>query len=112
MQTNTKLRNLKPTDKLYKVNDRDGRYVAVTPAGSISFRDNDAIHGTQEAITFGRYESHQVLDHLLPNGLFWFCRCRLSRIFCPRRINQRIIKCVARFCNPRARRRCSGQPVF
>lgn len=33
-------RNLKPQDKLYKVNDRDGLYVAVTPAGAISFRYN------------------------------------------------------------------------
>jgi len=30
MLTDTKLRNLKPKDKLYKVNDRDGLYVAVT----------------------------------------------------------------------------------
>lgn len=35
MLTDTKLRNLKPKDKLYKVNDRDGLYVAITPAGSI-----------------------------------------------------------------------------
>ena len=40
MLTDTKLRNLKPKDKLYKVNDRDGLYVAVTSAGSISFRYN------------------------------------------------------------------------
>ena len=31
MLTDTKLRNLKPKEKLYKVNDRDGLYVAVTP---------------------------------------------------------------------------------
>jgi len=55
MLTDTKLRNLKPKDKLYKVNDRDGLYVAVTPAGAISFRYNYAIHGRQETITFGRY---------------------------------------------------------
>jgi len=30
MLTDTKLRNLKPRDKLYKENDRDGLYVAVT----------------------------------------------------------------------------------
>lgn len=38
--TDTKLRTLKPKEKLYKVNDRDGLYVAVTAAGSISFRYN------------------------------------------------------------------------
>ena len=55
MLTDTKLRNLKPKDKLYKVNDRDGLYVAVTAAGAISFRYNYSIHGRQETITFGRY---------------------------------------------------------
>jgi hypothetical protein len=37
MLTDTKLRNLKPEENLYKVIDRDGLYVAVTPVGSISF---------------------------------------------------------------------------
>ena len=55
MLTDTKLRNLKPRDRLYKVNDRDGLYVAVTKAGSISFRYNYSINGRQETITFGRY---------------------------------------------------------
>ena len=55
MLTDTKLRNLKPRDKLYKVNDRDGLYVAVTPAGSISFRYNYSISGRQETLTLGRY---------------------------------------------------------
>lgn len=40
MLTNSKLRNLKVQDKLYKVNDRDGLYVAANPAGAISFRYN------------------------------------------------------------------------
>ncbi|MDH5858625.1 Arm DNA-binding domain-containing protein [Lampropedia aestuarii] len=49
MLTDTKLRNLKPQNKLYKVNDRDdGLYAAVTPAGAISFRYNYSIHGRQE----------------------------------------------------------------
>jgi len=64
MLTDTKLRNLKPKDKLYKVNDRDGLYVAVTKAGSISFRYNYSINGRQETITFGRY----------PCGGNWFLR--------------------------------------
>lgn len=55
MLTDTRLRHLKPKDKLYKVNDRDGLYVAVTPAGAISFRYNYSINGRQETITFGRY---------------------------------------------------------
>lgn len=66
MLTDTKLRNIKPQDKLYKVNDRDGLYVAVTSAGAISFRYNYSINGRQETITFGRYgtggnpESYEV----------------------------------------------------
>lgn len=48
MLTDTKLRNFKPQDKLYKVIDRDGLYVAVTPAGSIAFRYNYSINGRQE----------------------------------------------------------------
>ncbi|AIY42560.1 Phage integrase [Collimonas arenae] len=55
MLTDTKLRNLKAGEKLFKVNDRDGLYVAVTPAGSISFRYNYSINGRQETLTFGRY---------------------------------------------------------
>lgn len=55
MLTDIKLRNLKPKEKLYKVNDRDGLYVAVTAAGSISFRYNYSINGRQETVTFGRY---------------------------------------------------------
>lgn len=42
MIADTRLRNLKPGDKLYKVNNRDGLYMAVTFAGFISFRYNQA----------------------------------------------------------------------
>jgi integrase len=55
MLTDTKLRNLKPGEKIYKVPDRDGLYVAVMPTGSISFRYNYAINGRQETLTIGRY---------------------------------------------------------
>lgn len=55
MLTDTKLRNLKAAGKLYKVADRDGLYVAVTPSGTISFRYNYRINGRQETLTLGRY---------------------------------------------------------
>lgn len=55
MLTDTKLRNLKATGKLYKVADRDGLYVAVTRSGTISFRYNYRINGRQETLTLGRY---------------------------------------------------------
>lgn len=53
--TDTKIRSLKPTGKLYKVSDRDGLYVAVTAAGAISFRYNYKINGRQETLTIGTY---------------------------------------------------------
>jgi len=37
------------------VNDRDGLYMAVTEAGSISFRKSYPISGRQETLAFGRY---------------------------------------------------------
>ncbi|MFA5083421.1 MAG: Arm DNA-binding domain-containing protein, partial [Hydrogenophilaceae bacterium] len=55
MLTDTKIRNLKPRDRLYKVADRDGLYVAVTPAASISFRYNYEFNGRSETLTIGRY---------------------------------------------------------
>lgn len=55
MLTDTKLRSLKPTGKLYKVADRDGLYVAVTAGGAISFRYNYRINGRQETLTIGKY---------------------------------------------------------
>jgi len=38
MLNDRKLKSLKPRDKIYKVADRDGIYVTVSPAGAISFR--------------------------------------------------------------------------
>ena len=35
MLTDIALRNLKPKSKLYKVSDRDGMYVTVSPAGKV-----------------------------------------------------------------------------
>lgn len=55
MLTDTKLRSLKATGKLYKVADRDGLYVAVTPSGAISFRYNYKVGARQETMTFGTY---------------------------------------------------------
>lgn len=53
MLTDTKLRNLKPADKLYKVNDRDGLYVAVTPAGicgELTLSELSSKHGVHQAM--------------------------------------------------------------
>ncbi len=55
MLTDTKLRSLKPQDKLYKVSDRDGLYIAVTKNGTISFRYDYRFNGRRETVTFGKY---------------------------------------------------------
>jgi integrase len=55
MLSDTKLRNLKPREKPYKVADRDGLYVVVTPKGTISFRYNYRLNGRQETLVLGRY---------------------------------------------------------
>lgn len=55
MLTDTKLRNLKPGEKAYKLTDRDGLYITVLTTGTISFRYNYRINGRQETLVLGRY---------------------------------------------------------
>lgn len=54
MLTDTKLRNLKPGEKAYKLTDRDGLYITVLTTGTISFRYNYRINGRQETLVLGR----------------------------------------------------------
>ncbi|EPS7803624.1 tyrosine-type recombinase/integrase [Escherichia coli] len=55
MLTDTKLKSLKPQDKLYKVSDRDGLYVAVLTSGTVSFRYDYRINGHRETLVIGQY---------------------------------------------------------
>lgn len=55
MLTDMKLRALKPAEKLYKLVDRDGLYVAVLPSGVVSFRFDYRLNGRRETLTFGVY---------------------------------------------------------
>ena len=55
MLTDTALRNLKPKSLTYKVSDRDGMYVTVSPAGTVTFRYDYRLHGRRETLTIGRY---------------------------------------------------------
>lgn len=57
MLTDTQLKNLKATGKLYKKVDRDGLYVAVTRTGVISFRFDYRLNGRRETIVLGHYGS-------------------------------------------------------
>lgn len=55
MLTDAKLRSLKPAERAYKVADRDGMYVVVSPSGGVSFRYNYRINGRQETLVLGSY---------------------------------------------------------
>lgn len=54
MLTEFALHNLKPRTALYKIADRDGMHVAVSPAGTISFRYDYRVNGRRETLTIGR----------------------------------------------------------
>ncbi|WP_277849982.1 Arm DNA-binding domain-containing protein [Moellerella wisconsensis] len=60
MLTDKKLKSLKPQDKLYKLSDRDGLYVAVSKTGVISYRYNYCFNGCRDTITFGRYSDDGI----------------------------------------------------
>ena len=55
MLTDTALKNLKPKTALYKVTDRDGMYVTVSPVGTVTFRYDYRMNGRRETLTIGRY---------------------------------------------------------
>lgn len=55
MLTDIALKKLKPQEKPYKVTDRDGMYVTVSPAGTITFRFDYRISNRRETLTLGRY---------------------------------------------------------
>lgn len=55
MLTDTALKKLKAIEKMYKVADRDGMYVAVAPSGQITFRYDYRLNGRRETLTIGRY---------------------------------------------------------
>ena len=55
MLTDTKIKSLKPKDKVYKVADRDGLYVSVSVAGTVTFRYDYRINGRRETLTIGKY---------------------------------------------------------
>lgn len=55
MLSDTSLRNFKPQPRPYKVADRDGMYVTVSPRGTITFRFDYRLNGRRETLTIGRY---------------------------------------------------------
>jgi hypothetical protein len=59
MLTDTELRALKPTGRIYKVADEHGLYVAVMPSGLVSFRFDYRLNGRRETLVVGRYDPRQ-----------------------------------------------------
>lgn len=57
MLTDIALKQLKPRQKLYKVADRDGMYVAVAPSGKVTFRYDYRLNGRRETLTIDSYGS-------------------------------------------------------
>ena len=55
MLTDVALKNLKPKEKPFKVTDRDGMYVHVSPGGTLSFRLDYRLNGRRETVNFGKY---------------------------------------------------------
>lgn len=49
------LKTAKPTEKAYKLADRDGMYAYVATSGTISFRFDYHFNGRRETLTIGRY---------------------------------------------------------
>ncbi|MFO1086130.1 MAG: tyrosine-type recombinase/integrase [Reyranellaceae bacterium] len=55
MLTDAALRSLKSKEKPYKITDRDGMYVHVSPSGTFSFRLDYRLNGRRETVNFGKY---------------------------------------------------------
>ena len=55
MLTDVALKSLKPMEKPYKITDRDGMYVHVSPGGTLSFRLDYRLNGRRETVHFGKY---------------------------------------------------------
>ncbi|MCL4746933.1 MAG: integrase arm-type DNA-binding domain-containing protein, partial [Burkholderiaceae bacterium] len=59
------LRGLKPRAAAYKVADRDGMYVTVSPKGTITFRLDYRLNGRRETLTVGRYGAKDGISLLM-----------------------------------------------
>ena len=59
------LRGIKPQATTYKIADRDGMYVTVSPKGTITFRLDYRLNGRRETLTIGRYGSKDGISLLM-----------------------------------------------
>jgi integrase len=62
MLTDTKLKALKPRDRVYIVTDSRGLYVEVFPTGGVIWRCRYRLNSKQEKVTIGKYPSLTLKD--------------------------------------------------
>jgi integrase len=55
MLTDVTLKSLKSREKPFKIADRDGMYVHMSPGGTLSFRLDYRLNGRRETVNFGKY---------------------------------------------------------
>lgn len=63
MLTDKQLRTLKASEKVYKVADQQGLYVAVLRTGNISFRYDYRLNGRRETLVIGQYDPSLAAKH-------------------------------------------------
>ncbi len=83
------LRGLKPQASLYKVADRDGLYVVVTPRGTISFRMDYRLNGRRETLTIGRYGTKDGISLLMARERCMEARKAIAQGISPAQEKQR-----------------------
>jgi integrase len=83
------LRGLKPRAALYKVTDRDGLYVVVTPRGTISFRMDYRLNGRRETLTIGRYGTKDGISLLMARERCMEARKAIAQGISPAQEKQR-----------------------
>jgi integrase len=62
MLTDTKVRAAKAKERAYKLADREGLYLYVSPAGAKSWRFDYRVAGMRETLTIGRYPEKSLAD--------------------------------------------------
>jgi integrase len=83
------LRGLKPQAAPYKVADRDGLYVVVSPRGTISFRLDYRLNGRRETLTIGRYGAKDGISLLMARERCMEARKAIAQGISPAQEKQR-----------------------
>ena len=62
MLTATKLRNLRPTDKVTKHFDRNGLHLVLRPTGTATWKYKYRHQGKEQLLTIGKYPATSLLE--------------------------------------------------